>query len=194
MAHYLAMLVFPWWLKVWYGKAEMVLSLPVVLGALSFLLLMAATAGERFERWGIKGGGWALVMLLPVSGLVPIGGSLVAARHVFFASVGICLWAGYVLDRVIPGGGRSDRVSPTGALAGALVFLSVAGLGVASCLRTAVWRDDLSLSLRMVRDAPGEAVSHLNLGSALIGAGRLEEGLRSSLTATELDPDWTAGT
>ncbi len=189
MAHYLTMLVFPWRVGIWFGKEQAGLSLPVLLGALSFILLVAATAGKKFARWGLKGGGWALVMLLPVSGIVPIGGSLVAARHVFFASAGICLLAGYLLDR--SGFGRERGIRPF--LAGTLSCLLLAWSGAASFFQARVWRDDLPLAQRLVRDAPGEAMSHLNLGSALIGAGRIEEGLKSSLRAMELDPDWDRG-
>ncbi len=189
IAFYLSLLAVPWPVKVGYSVAETMLTLSTAAGCLFFLLLAGAAAGPRRERWGLKAAAWAGILLLPVAGLVPIGGEVAAARHVFAASAGPCLLAGYLFGRrARDGGGRTGGRGWSPILAGGTAAMLAAALAAASFMQARVWRDEVALFSRMAQDAPSSRIPFINLGDALLRAGRPEEALAASRRAIELAP------
>ncbi len=193
-AFYLSQLVIPWPVKVLYNRVAVNLSFITAAGSLCFLLLVGVTAGRRWGRWGLKTAAWAGVFLLPVAGFVPIAGEIAAARHIFSASAGPCLLAGYLFGRGARDGGEREgrkewRLTPAGGAAALLA----AALLAASFLQARVWRDDITLYSQMARDAPYSYISYINLSSALLKEERPDEALAAARMAVKLAPGDPSG-
>ncbi len=180
-ALYLYLQLVPWPVLVWYGAPQVALSFATAAGSLLFLGLGVLTWGRKWDRWGVRLLAWTAVMLLPVSELVPIPGALAGARHLYLASAGTCLFLGYLFHR-----GISLPSLRRWAQAG--FILLAAALAAGAFAQTRVWRDDLSLYGRWVRDAPMHAKGHHNLGNALLRAGRTGEAIPEYQRALVLDP------
>jgi Flp pilus assembly protein TadD len=191
IAFYLSMLAAPWPVGTSYSTREAMLSPATAAGSAIFLFLVVTAAGRRHDRWGLRMAAWAGICLLPVSGIVPIAGEVVAARHLFAASAGPCLLAGHWFGRWAgydgEGGKTRSRRRPFLAY-GAACLLSAALLA-ASFAQTRVWRSDIALFSRMTVDAPLSRIPFINLGDALLKAGRPGEALAASRRAVELEPD-----
>ncbi len=132
-------------------------------GAVAALTLVAFAARRRAPAVWI-GWLWTLVMLLPVLGIVQVGGQALADRYFYLPSVGLSL------ALVVP---LSARLPARATWAG-LSALALA-LGLASARQAATWRDTITLFRRALAVTGENAVAATNLGSALAEDGRLEE-------------------
>jgi len=95
---YLRVLVFPWHLAAYYPYEHHVpLIRGVSAGAALALMTWLAVAEARQRPWLAVGWLWFLGMLVPVIGLVQVGGQGWADRYVYLPSIGIfviVVWAG----------------------------------------------------------------------------------------------------
>lgn len=184
---YLRLLVLPWNLKVFYVlPVEHSAASPAVLSALLLLALVMAGLlwlGRR-DRSLAFGLAWALLALLPVSGILAvIRPAAVADRYAYLPSFGICLAAGALLARGAVS--RRARTAPYGTAALAVAILA---FSVMTVTRLGAWRDDLALMTRMVADAPGEAMGYRNRGVREMERGLLEPARRDLELAARLAP------
>jgi hypothetical protein len=150
---YFRLLLIPWPLQAYYTAAQMGSGVSVAAGSAAVLGLILAAVGGSSRRAGLLGLSWIAVFLIPVSGLVPLRGAIIAERFLYLPSVGMALTAGFLLARLA-------RRASTKWLAWALAAL-LAAAGASLCVkREAVWQDSLSLSLDLVKSLPGLAPSH----------------------------------
>src|SRR5262249_51989657 len=99
--------------------------------------------------------------------VIPVGAFL-AERYLYLPSIGLCIAAGSALEEHWrPRGGLGSLVARWGTVAG------LAGLDAWSAMRGPIWRDWESVARAIVAGAPGSAVGHNNLGTAL----RLKSGV-----------------
>ena len=174
--------VYPLW-KINAGQA--LSYLPVLLVAAGFLLCWRYRRG--WGKAGLLGGGYFVLMLLPVLGFVSINFmqfSLVADHWQYFAILGpITLMAtaltaaGEALGRVKPGLG----VAPGGAVLLALGVLTWNQAHIHADAET-LWRDTL------VRN-PACLPARYNLGQALAEKGQTDEAIIQFQEAINLKPD-----
>ncbi len=147
-----------------------------VLGLLCFavwaaLLALAWRRGRRVEAYGL---GWIALAYLPVANLLFPHGVLVAERLLYLPSVGVVLVVAAILDRV-----------PRRAWA-IIVALLVGAGAVRSAVRVPVWRDNGTLALSMIADAPHSYRSWDYLGWELLWAGKNERALESFRRAGQI--------
>ena len=144
-------------------------------------------ARGRIGRGPLAGVLYFAVTLGPVLGFVDYGYmqfSFVADRFQYLAGIG-------VLAVLIGGAAHGVGKLPEGwrrgalGLAGAVVVV----LGVLTWRQAGVYRDEVTLFSHVVAHNPEARDAHLNLGNALIEAGRHEEGLEASRIAVEQRPD-----
>src|SRR5258706_260366 len=152
------------------------------------LLLLALWVGIalvlRSRASGVfLGMAWALIALLPVSGLVVmLQPALLAERYLYLPTIGIALAVG-ALIALAERRWRSQRPVLVGIAAVLLVLFGIA------CMRQGrVWQSDLTLMSAMVEDAPGAVTGHANLGVVLEHEGRLAEARSEYERAVELAP------
>jgi tetratricopeptide (TPR) repeat protein len=117
------------------------------------------------------------------SSVIPIV-DVMNEHRVYLPSVGIFIATGTALALLLA------RVRAAGA-ARALVITAAAVsvvLGVATFRRNLAWKGEIAIWSDAAQKSPGKYRPHLNLGTALSAAGRLDEGARELRRAVEIDP------
>ena len=157
------------------------------LAAAAALAAVLWLARRRIGRGPLAGMLYFAVTLGPVLGFVDYGYmqfSFVADRFQYLAGIG-------VLAVLIGGAAHGVGKLPDGYRRGALALAAavVVMLGVLTWRQAGVYRDEVTLFSHFVAHNPQARDAHLNLGNALIEAGRNEEGLEASRIAVEQRPD-----
>ena len=142
---------------------------------------------NRFGRGPFAAAAFFALTLSPTLGFIDYGYmqfSFVADRFQYLAGIGLMAVpvaaAACALGRLpVPG-----RFGALGALAVVLV-----ALGTLTWRQSGIYRDEVTLFSHIVSLNPEARDAHLNLGSALFDADRLEEGYAASLIAVEQRPD-----
>jgi len=146
--------------------------------------------------------GWIGLALGPVANLILPIGTIMAERLLYLPSVGACLLAGAVLDRM-----QTERPAATMPVAGqpAGVARRRAGSGAAraaaallillfaarSAVRLGDWRDDYTIFRRALEVAPSSVRSLFNYGSACEDRGEDDEAVRVYLRAIAIWPEFS---
>ena len=147
-------------------------------------------ARRRYGRGPFAGALFFAVTLSPVLGFVDYGYmqfSFVADRFQYLAGFGalaVLVGVGVRGAVRLPAAGRRA--------AGVVAALLLALLATLTWRLAGVYRDEVALFSHIVAHNPNARDAHLNLGSALLGADRVEEGLEASRIAAAQRPD-TAG-
>jgi tetratricopeptide (TPR) repeat protein len=168
---YLAQTVWPADLRVFYSHPLEAISRPRAL--LSGALLVAISAGAaalvRRAPYLLVGWLWYLVTLVPMIGIVQVGGQAHADRYMYLPLQGLSIavaWGAVDLVGALP-----RRRRALGVAAGVLIAL----LAVAAHRQVATWRDSLTLFGRAVALDPDNLLVQRRFAVALRAAGRLEE-------------------
>jgi len=111
-----------------------------------------------------------LALLLPVCGLVQVGGQAMADRYAYLAMVPVLLALGSQMLWKWRHSSAARKVVFCIGLGAWLVFL-----GVRTRAQIGVWHDDVSLWSAAVEHFPDDPHSNYDLGVALLEAHRLEE-------------------
>jgi len=153
---------------------------PVYLGAL--LLLLAITSVlfitlKRSRPWLAL---WAcyIVTLLPVLGLVQVGGQAMADRYAYFSSLGpflaislVAVWSLRNFD-VLKGRRLSSRV-----IGGCAAILVSALLSFLTIRQIGVWSGSVELWNYVIKQEPETALAYNNRGQAFLEKGELDDAL-----------------
>ncbi|MBI4537604.1 MAG: tetratricopeptide repeat protein [candidate division NC10 bacterium] len=194
LARYLGLLLFPLTMRPFYDlpRPDSLLAPWPLLGGLLLLgLLLALWRLWRRRPTAAFGLAWLLITLGPVLDLVavsprPMG---LADRYLYLPSIGFLLWAVGVAE-----GARSWWGGPRQHLPSHLPAVAVALLAFGWTALTAgylpVWRDNLSLYSRMVRDFPDAGVPRLNLATTYLDMGETGRGIAELETAIRRQPMW----
>jgi protein O-mannosyl-transferase len=128
---------------------------------------------------------WYLVVLLPVLGIVQVGGQACADRYTYLATVGILVmivWAG------------ADAVASRPLLRGVAIVLALASLtalGGVTLRQVSRWRDTRTLYEHALAVTPDNAVAECSLGAALSDAGEFPAAIIHLETALRLAPGYS---
>ena len=180
---YLQKIFWPENLCVFYPMPETI-STPVAVAATLVLIFISTAAWLARKRSPclIVGWLWFLGTLVPVIGLVQVGGAAMADRYSYFPSIGLFLAA----TLGICAAAEKFRFSKT-------IVASAAGLVLAVCLMLThrqlnYWRDDVSLFSRAIAVTDRNETGHLNLGVAFEHQGRLPEAMAEYRKAMQIEP------
>jgi protein O-mannosyl-transferase len=151
-----------------------------------FLLLVTATAFKmRGHRYLIAGWLWFLGTLVPMIGLVQVGGQAMADRYAYLAFIGLFVAAVWG----IADWARAHGV-PAKILAAA-AFASVAALAAVTTVQEKYWHDSVALWSHAIEVTKPNFAAQDNLGVALVAAGQVEESTSHFESAVEINPlDW----
>ncbi len=138
---------------------------------------------RRACPYGLAGWLWFLGTLVPVIGLVQVGGAAMADRYTYFPSIGIFL---ALALGVRDGAGRFQVSKP--------VVGTIAGLVLAACLMLThrqlnFWRDDVTLFRHAIAITKNNDTAHLNLDYALEKIGQTAEAMTECRAALKINPD-----
>jgi tetratricopeptide (TPR) repeat protein len=130
-------------------------------------------------------GAWFFITLAPTSSIIPIATEVGAERRMYLPLLAIVLLAvasaAWVADRLV---GRTARARP---VAVAIAFVAIAALSVTTYIRNRDYSSPVRLTQTAVDRRPNDVARHF-LGSALIEAGRRNDGIEELKRATATDP------
>jgi len=186
-AKYLLLTFWPNNLAVYYPFAgvpawQIVGAAFLLIGITAFCLLQ-----RRIRPYLIVGWLWFLGTLVPVIGLVQVGGQTMADRYFYIPSIGLFIAVVFGLADVT----RSWRVAPTLSVGTAVgVLLIFATLANAQIQR---WRDSSTLFEHTLAVTPPNFHIEYNLGMALGAKGRYDEAAAHFEEALQIDSNFYDG-
>lgn len=187
---YLGKTVWPTSLAVFYPHPNLPGGTPwtawQVTGAGALLAALSAAVWASRRGYAMTGWLWYLGTLVPVIGLVQVGGQAMADRYTYLPLIGVFIVAVWGGAEVMGVAGR--RTPFLHSLLTAAAVLAMAGLLVGARTQARHWRDSTSLSRRALDVAPGSAHMHTNLGISLQTAGKLDEAIAEYRRAVEINP------
>ncbi|MGA2788911.1 MAG: tetratricopeptide repeat protein [Verrucomicrobiota bacterium] len=183
---YLAKMIWPWPLAFFYPLPNhlswiraMAATAAAVLGVISWLIWRL----RRPCPYLLAGWLWYLGTLVPVIGLVQVGGVAMADRFTYFPLVGIFIAVAFGIRDL------ADRFQfPKTAVAGAAALVLVPCLLLTEN-QLRYWHDNESLFRHALAVTRNNDVAHLNLGVALEQKGELSEALAEYRAAEQLTPE-----
>jgi tetratricopeptide (TPR) repeat protein len=151
----------------------------IVLGAVS----VWAWTGRRDQPYRLVGWLWFLVALLPVIGLLQVGGQAHADRYAYVPHIGLFLMMAWEVDQCMA---AFARTAETESVASAQRRIrSWLPIGLTACLAGAsawvareqmeTWRNSDALWARALQSDPEHSVAHLQLAQRDLLAGDLDD-------------------
>jgi len=217
MLFYLAKAVIPGSLAIFYPYPDPPYSLAASLAMAALLggITVAALRSWRTAPFLTVGWLWFTGTLVPVLGLVQVGGQQMADRYTYIPSIGLAIIVAWSVPRI----GSRWRVATAGLLAAFVLLLTVATrsqlrhwrdgvslFGHAAAVTEGNWLAETALGMELERRGdPAEAIRHYrqalsirplapdalnNLGNALVSRGDLDEGLHHLREAVRAWPDF----
>jgi len=175
---YLGKTIWPSGLAVFYPypadipAVEWLLALALLSGISYAVLQFRATRPYLAVGWF-----WFVITLLPVIGIVQVGGQARADRYMYVPMIGLAIAAAWGLA-------SWQRPAVVAAATAGLVFT------VVSWSQVEYWQDSESLFRHAVEVTSGNAVAQHQLGNALLDAsGRLPEAIAHLRAALQLNPN-----
>jgi tetratricopeptide (TPR) repeat protein len=177
---YLGKAVWPSDLQAYYPFPQTPYLLGVVVGAASLLALVTAASLRiaRAQPWIAVGWLWYLATLLPVIGLVQVGGQAMADRYTYVPLIGVSIAVAWSFDAFAH---RLPRARF--AIAGASLAC-VAAWTALTWRQVGFWKDDASLYVIARAKIKDDAL----LGRMLVEQGRPWEAIELLRRAVEYDP------
>jgi len=151
------------------------------------LLLAVVTAGvivlRRRSPYLMTGWGWFVITLVPVIGMVQVGGQARADRYMYIPMVGL-------LIMLVWGAAEILECSRAKALAIPVAAAACLACAALTWIQVGYWRNSETLFRRALAVTEDNSVANHNLGSYLMTSpGRLSEALPYLETAVRIDPD-----
>ena len=151
------------------------------------LLLIGITAFCFFQRkirpYLIVGWLWFLGTLVPVIGLVQVGGQTMADRYFYIPSIGLFIAIVFGLADIA----ERRRVAPW--LCAAIANVALLVLATLTNAQIHCWRDNFTLFEHALAVAPSSPAVEDSLGYALQKSGRLDEAAPHFEKALQMKPD-----
>ncbi len=170
VAGYLLKFIWPADLCAFYVLPEKIPAYQAGLSAGVLILFSAAAWHWRRSRpYLLTGWLWFLGTLVPVIGLVQVGGQAMADRYTYIPSIGLFIALVFLADEF-----ATQLETPR------IIRLGLAGLVCCACIlvtenQLQFWRNGESLFRRAIAVNPGNDVALVDLGVALDAQGRFEE-------------------
>jgi tetratricopeptide (TPR) repeat protein len=151
-------------------------------GTLLAGLSAVAWAQRRKQPWIVVGWLWYMVMLLPVLGIIQVGGQAHADRYTYLPGIGVVM-AGTWLVGDWSRGWKHQR-----AVLGGLMAVVMGVLMVCAWKKTMDWKNSETLWTQALTCTTGNDVAHINLGASFFKKGRVDEAIAEYQKALEINP------
>lgn len=186
-AGYLKKMFLPVDLAAYYPFRQGTVSVPpaVLCGILFAALTFAALWFGRKRRYLATGWLWYVGTLLPVIGLVQVGGQAMADRYTYVPLVGVFMMAVWGTAEIAAGTPFKRKVAAAGWVA---VILTLA---VLTRTQTGYWKDSFSVAGRALAVTTDNWFMRFHMGSALEEQGRKEEALSQYEEAVRISPSYS---
>jgi len=152
----------------------------LVLGAVSTVVFLK---GRRMPFLPV-GWLWYLGTLVPVIGLVQVGGQAMADRYTYIPHIGL-----FIL--IVWGGAEfAGRRQLSPAFLGAAMAAVIAVLSVLTWVQTSYWRNGIELFGHTLKFTRRNSLAYYHMGVALAERGRLDEAMVNYSQALKIDPNY----
>ncbi len=145
---------------------------------------VVAIATRRRSPWILAGWLWWVGTLVPVIGIVQVGGQARADRYTYVPLVGLAIALVYTLDALV----AEDRGRRT--IAAVVGVASTAAFAVATSIQVGVWRSDRTLFEHALAVTKDNYVAHFQLGYDYAHEDRIRESLEQYAACVRLLPDY----
>ena len=170
-----------------------VISAALMLAVVTYLAIKARGRHPYlFVAWA-----WYVATLLPVIGLIQVGGQAMADRYTYIPLIGIFVMISWgapeIADRLNVRGRRGDGATGRARHSYALAVLAAITLAVLSSLtwrQTGYWKSNLTLFRHAVDCTQKNYSMHNSLGLALADAGRIQEAVAQYEEALRIAPNY----
>ncbi len=168
-------------------KPEAVFSITLILS----LLTAAFIFRKRFREisFSIL---WFLIMLLPVSNIIPIA-CIIAVRYLYIPMVGFCIVAATIVFKLYNIKSRLFSRQFLNKLAGIIVILLILFYSLLTFTRNSAWKNNVILWRELVAYYPELPEARLMLGDQLRRAGLSDQAANEYGIAIRLNPDLPQG-
>ena len=157
----------------------------VLLAAVILITISALCLSQRRRRpFLIVGWLWFLGTLVPVIGIVQVGGQSMADRYYYIPSIGLFTALVFGVADVVS---RRRSLCLGAPAATGIALVALAGL---TFRQIQLWRDTFTLFEHSLRIAPGSLAIEYNLGLAFSDIGKNEEAVEHLEKALALDPNF----
>jgi Flp pilus assembly protein TadD len=182
-ARYIGQVLWPSQLAPFYPYPTESLAALQVSGA-AFLLLMVSVLVVRFRRCRYLTVGWLwfLGTMVPMIGLVQVGGQAMADRYAYLPSVGLFL----MLCWAVADWARQLRLPR--ALLPVISGVVLLALGLVARRQLNYWSDNVTLWSHAIDVTRGNYIAQDNLGAALLERGDLEAAMAHFQAAAAIAP------
>jgi tetratricopeptide (TPR) repeat protein len=165
-------------------SAEYFSSIILVSGITAACIVMVKKQKLWLVVWG-----YYVITLLPVIGIVQVGGQAMADRYTYLPSLGLFILIGLIAAWLW-------KKSPPGRAAGAgfvivAAILIVGSLSFLTYKQIAIWKDSLNLWSYAAGREPDAPMVHSNLGIVYSHLNMHEKALEQYLTAIRLQPGYS---
>jgi Flp pilus assembly protein TadD len=187
---YLSLMVWPARLSPWYSHPALEgppLGDATVIGATLLLasITVGVAAAARRRPYLVVGWLWYLVTLLPVIGIVQVGGQGMADRYTYLPLLGIFIAVVWEVASWrwwnVPAARRAGTVA---------VLATLAIFAVLTVRQTRVWHDSLTLWTTTLARNPRAAIAYYALGGLYAADGRGDAAIAAYRRALKLRPDY----
>ncbi len=177
--HYAYVSIVGWPLSAFYTPGRV---FPGVANGAAFAALLAFFFCVR-AKWREQAAllVWFAAFLLPVAGLVPLRGSIVADRFLYLPSAAFAIAVGSLLGHFLEKGKTAAK------LAVAVLAVGLAAHAALAEYRLPVWEEDFTLFRAMTKDEPAFHMGYTGVGEAYYKAGQYDTALPYLEKAVELD-------
>jgi tetratricopeptide (TPR) repeat protein len=174
--------VWPEGLSVYYPHPRVIpLAVAAAAGATVLAASAAAVVYARRLPWLLAGWFWFVGTLVPVIGVVQVGGQAMADRYTYLPGIGLLVVASWGAHRLA---GHWRAGGPLGAACASVA----AALMLLTWHQLSFWRDHVTLFRRAVAVAPDGALAHDALARGLMRRKELPEALVEAREAVRLAP------
>jgi tetratricopeptide (TPR) repeat protein len=175
----------------WPAKLAIIYPLPSHVPVWQIVVAAAVLAVISFLAWRARksspylliGWLWFLGTLVPVIGIVQVGGQALADRYTYVPLIGVFIAVAYGAADIV------SRFRIANAKVLPLAILVLFGCLCATEFRLRVWRDSESLFTDAIAVTKNNAIAHINLGVALEQDGNKPAALAEYRKAIEIEPN-----
>jgi tetratricopeptide (TPR) repeat protein len=159
-----------------------------VLAAAALLVIVSAVVVRCSQRQPFLTVGWFWFVgtLVPVIGLVQVGGQSLADRYTYVPLIGLFIGLVWSVNALFNPSQRSLNSSPSLAIGAGLVLLVCAGLTIRQMRH---WRNSETLFRHTLAVTQNNAIAHVNLASTLLDQNRFAEAAEQCQLALQIRPD-----
>ena len=180
---YIGKMIWPHPLAVFYPHPGR-LPMGQVVGAGLFLVGVSVLVVRLARKYPylVVGWLWYLGTLVPVIGLVQVGGHGLADRYTYVPLIGLFMMMAWGVPEVLAGGRYRKAVLALSAGLLLSIFMVVTRLQIQQ------WHDSITLFTHTLRVTPGNSLIHTNLGLVLAEQGKIQEAIAHYTEALRIDP------